>query len=77
MAHAWERAARSGMGDPVLRAAVVGCADIAARRGPTVLRTELDAFAELVASGRTPSDDLRAIAETRGPLRLLEEAARE
>ncbi|WP_460808086.1 ergothioneine biosynthesis glutamate--cysteine ligase EgtA [Nocardioides salsibiostraticola] len=77
VAHAWESAARSGMGDPVLRAAVVGCADIAARRGPEVLRTELETFAELVASGRTPSDELRAIAETRGPLRLLEEAARE
>ncbi len=77
VAHAWESAARSGLGDPVLRAAVVGCADIAARRGPRTLRADLETFAELVASGRTPSEELRAVAENRGPLRLLEEEAHE
>lgn len=76
VAHAWETAARSGIADPALRRAVVGCAEVAARRGPEALRADLEAYAELVASGRTPSTELRAVADAHGPLRLLEEEAR-
>jgi glutamate--cysteine ligase len=75
VAHAWETAARSGTADLDLHAAVAGCAEIAARRGPLELHTELEDFAELVASGRTPSGELRAVADAHGPLHLLEEEA--
>jgi glutamate--cysteine ligase len=75
VASAWETAARHGTADPVLRAAVTGCAEVAARRGPPELRADLEAFAELVASGRTPSGELRAVADAHGPLHLLEEEA--
>lgn len=72
VALSWETAARSGIADPALRVAVAGCAEVAARRGPAALSTELEDFAELVASGRTPCDELRAVAETHGPRHLLE-----
>jgi glutamate--cysteine ligase len=75
VASAWETAARHGTADADLRAAVTGCAEVAARRGPPELRAELEAFAELVASGRTPSGELRAVADAHGPLHLLEEEA--
>ncbi len=76
VAHAWETAARHGLADPAVRAAVVGCADVAARHAPAGLKAEVEAYAELVASGRTPSDELRTHAETHGPVHLLEEEAR-
>ncbi len=75
VAHAWESAARHGLADPAIRRAVAGCAELAARRGPADLRAELEAFAELVGSGRTPADELRSRAERHGPLRVLEEEA--
>lgn len=75
VAHAWETAARHGLADPALRRAATGCAEVAARRGPPDLRPELEAFAELVASGRTPADEIRSRAETHGPLHVLEEEA--
>lgn len=75
VANAWETAARHGTADPDLHAAVTGCAEVAARRGPPELSAELEAFAELVVSGRTPSGELRAVADAHGPLHLLEEEA--
>ena len=76
VAHAWEEAARRGIADPLLRRAVLGCADIAVRRVDPALRPEVEAYAELVASGRTPGDELRAVADTHGPLHLLTEETR-
>ncbi|WP_341926930.1 ergothioneine biosynthesis glutamate--cysteine ligase EgtA [Nocardioides psychrotolerans] len=75
VAHAWEAAARHGLADPALRRAVTGCAEVAARRGPVDLRPQLEALAELVASGRTPADEIRSAAESHGPLHVLEEEA--
>lgn len=75
VAHAWEAAARHGLADPELRRAVTGCAEVAARCGPPDLRGELESFAELVASGRTPVDEIRSRAESHGPWRVLEEEA--
>lgn len=75
VAHAWETAARHGIEDPALRTAVVGCAELSARHCPAPLKADAEAFAELVASGRTPSSELRRVAETDGPLHLLEEEA--
>jgi len=75
VAGAGESAARHGLADPALRTAVVGCVEVATSRCPDTLRPDLEALAELVASGRTPGDELRARARTHGPLRLLEEEA--
>ncbi|HEU4811865.1 MAG TPA: ergothioneine biosynthesis glutamate--cysteine ligase EgtA [Nocardioides sp.] len=71
-----EAAARRGLSDPDLCAAVRGCLELAVSRCAPVLKADLDAFAELVASGRTPSSELRARVEADGPLRVLEEEAR-
>lgn len=70
-----EVAARVGTDDPALDAAVRGCVEVAARRCPPDLKPDLESFAELVLAGRTPSGELRARAETVGPLRVLEEEA--
>ncbi|MEP6815911.1 MAG: ergothioneine biosynthesis glutamate--cysteine ligase EgtA [Marmoricola sp.] len=72
---AWQAAARDGMADPAVRRAVTGCVDLAARRCPDPLKPELEAFAELIASGRTPSAELRARVDKHGPLRVLDEEA--
>jgi glutamate--cysteine ligase len=63
------------MADRSLRRAVRGCAEVAAARCPAELRPDAEAFAELVASGRTPGDELREHAEAAGPLAMLEEEA--
>jgi glutamate--cysteine ligase len=72
---AWVRAARDGLGDAELRAAAVTCVAAAAQRCPDALRSDVVAFAELVDSGRTPGDELRARIDAVGPLAALEEAA--
>ena len=69
-------AARDGVGDPALRAAVSGCAEVAIDRCPPELKAELEAYAELLAGGRTPGDELAAVARERGPLAVLEAEAR-
>jgi glutamate--cysteine ligase len=68
-------AARVGTDDPRVALAVRGCAEVAARHCPAALRPEVEGLAELLLAGRTPSGELRRIAETRGPLRILEEEA--
>ncbi len=75
VAEQWEPAARRGPDDPRLRTAVLGCVEVAAQHCPSALRADLTAFAELIASGRNPSSELRARIETVGPLRVLEEEA--
>ncbi len=70
-----EGAARTGTDDPDLDRAVRGCVEVAARHCPVALRPEVEELAELVLSGRTPSSELRRLAETQGPLRVLEEEA--
>jgi glutamate--cysteine ligase len=76
VADRWETAARRGLDDPALRRAVVGCAEVAVSRVAEPLKGPLEAFAELVTSGRTPCDQLRDVALAHGPLHLLEEEAR-
>jgi glutamate--cysteine ligase len=75
VADAWHTAARVGLDDPQVRAAVTGCADLAARRVPAGLRAEAEDYAELIASGRSPSSELRRRVERAGPLHVLEEEA--
>ncbi|GAB3765463.1 glutamate--cysteine ligase [Nocardioides ginsengisegetis] len=71
-----DEAARSGLADPALRAAAAACAEVAAAHCPPSLKADVERLAELLAAGRTPGDELRHVAETRGPLHLLEEEAR-
>lgn len=75
VADSWQQAARDGMADPAVRRAVTGCVDLAARRCPAPLKHDLEAFAELIVGGHTPSSELRARVERGGPLRVLEEEA--
>ena len=72
---AWVDAAQQGIADPAMRAAVRGCAEVAASRCPAELRPDAEAFAELIESGRTPGDELREHAEDAGPLAMLEDEA--
>lgn len=72
----WVRAAREGLRDPRVRAAATGCADIAARRCPEPLRADVEAYAELIARGRCPGDELRERAAAEDPSTVLEEEAR-
>ncbi len=72
---AWTRAARDGLRDPELRAVATGCLAIAAERCAPELRSGVEAYAELVASGRTPGDELRERVDAGDPLSVLEEEA--
>ena len=72
IAGAWEAAARRGLDDPGLRRAVTGCAQVAVDHCAPDLKADLEEYAELVTSGRTPCDELRRRADAEGPLRLLE-----
>jgi glutamate--cysteine ligase len=72
---AWETAAHEGLAAPVVRRAVEACLELAARRCPVPLRAEVEVLADLVASGSSPGDSLRARALATGPLCLLQEEA--
>jgi glutamate--cysteine ligase len=71
----WQIAAFKGLADPALRRAVQGCVDVAARCCPAPLKAEVEAYADLISSGRTPGDELRARAAAVGPLAVLAEEA--
>ncbi|MFC6285691.1 ergothioneine biosynthesis glutamate--cysteine ligase EgtA [Nocardioides sp. GCM10027113] len=70
-----EHAARDGIADPVVRAATLGCVEVAAARCPVPLRDGVERLAALLGAGRTPGDELHTRADAHGPLRLLEEEA--
>ena len=69
----WHRAARHGLADPVIATAVTGCLELAADRCPDGLRPEVEGFVELVASGSSPSREIRRRVEAVGPLATLQE----
>ena len=71
----WESAARDGLGDAAVRRAVTSCLDVVARQCPAGLRAEVEAFVELIASGRSPSGELRRHVEATSPVAVLEEEA--
>ncbi len=75
VASLWESASQHGPSDRRLRAALSGCVEVAVRHSPSALRREVESFAELIQSGRTPCSELRARIEGQGPLRVLEEEA--
>ncbi|MGY1605075.1 ergothioneine biosynthesis glutamate--cysteine ligase EgtA [Geodermatophilus sp. SYSU D00815] len=70
-AGAWDRAARDGLADPVLRPAAAGCLAAAVDRVPAVLRPEVEALAALVDRGRSPGDAVLAAAARGGPVAAL------
>jgi glutamate--cysteine ligase len=72
----WATAAREGLRDPRLRRAVQGCAEVALLRCPPPLKPALAAYVDLIMSGRTPGDEVRARATDAGPLAVLDEEAR-
>jgi glutamate--cysteine ligase len=71
VAGAWTRAARDGLADPALRLAAAGCLAAAVDAVPAVLRPEVTALAELVATGRSPGDAVLTAAERGGPYAAL------
>jgi glutamate--cysteine ligase len=71
----WLTAARDGLADARVRAAALGCAEIAARYCPVELRADVERYADLIAAGRTPGDDIRRRADQTSPLAVLEEQA--
>jgi glutamate--cysteine ligase len=68
-------AIRHGTADPAVGAAVRGCLDIAQQHCPIELQPDLAGLADLLASGRSPSGEIRARVEQGGPLAVLEEEA--
>jgi ergothioneine biosynthesis glutamate--cysteine ligase EgtA len=74
---AWTTAARDGLADPAIRRAAQECVSAAVDRAPVALKAQMEAYAELVASGRTPGDLIRERADAQGPLAVLEALARE
>ncbi|GGF32515.1 glutamate--cysteine ligase EgtA [Marmoricola endophyticus] len=76
VAEEWQRAARDGLADPAVRAAAVGCLEIALAHAPDALRDEVGELVELLVSGPGPAGLLRRHADAHGPLSLLEEEAR-
>ncbi len=73
---AWEAAAREGLADPAVRAAVQACLHAAATRCPSELVDEVAALADLVDAGSSPGQEVRRRIEAHGPLAVLEEEAR-
>jgi glutamate--cysteine ligase len=72
----WLAAARDGLRDPRIAAATRGCAELAAASCPPELRADAETYAEMIAAGRTPGDDIRERAQQTSPLAVLQENAR-
>lgn len=73
---AWVGAARDGLADAAIHRAAFGCAEIATRRCAPELKRDVEALAELIASGRTPGGEVRERARSADPITVLEEEAR-
>jgi glutamate--cysteine ligase len=77
VADRWLAAAREGLDDPGIRAAAIACVEAAAERCPAELRADVAAYADLVAAGRTPGDEVRGRVATADPVSVLAEYARD
>jgi ergothioneine biosynthesis glutamate--cysteine ligase EgtA len=77
LADAWTTAARDGLADPTIARAANACVEAARDCAPAELKAEIEEYAELVASGRTPGDEVKRQAEKYGPQRAFTTAARE
>ncbi len=72
----WVTAAHAGLDDPAVRACATGCLDLAARHCAPELKSDVEAYAELVSAGRTPGDEIREHIRDTDPLTVLEEESR-
>lgn len=72
----WTSAARDGVADPAVRAAVTGCLDVAAAYAPPALAEEIRDLAAVFAAGHSLASLLRERIDRIGPLAVLEEEAR-
>lgn len=77
VADSWLSAGRCGLHDPALARAARQCLEAAAAASPPELKSDVESYAELVAAGRTPGDHLLDRISQVGPLRALEEEARD
>jgi glutamate--cysteine ligase len=68
---AWTAAAQVGLNDPTIARVARECVQAAVDRAPVDLVNQMSAYAELVMSGRTPGDEVRAMIERDGPLAAL------
>lgn len=66
VAHAWDLAARVGLGDPRLHRAATRCVEMAAALAPDSLAESMGLLAEMVARGRCPADDFADLAVRHG-----------
>lgn len=75
VAESWTAAARVGIADPALRLAALSCLSAVRAAVPPSLKADVDEYADLVETGRTPGDDLLDRSRIGGPLAVLEEEA--
>jgi ergothioneine biosynthesis glutamate--cysteine ligase EgtA len=68
---AWTTAARDGLANLEIAKAANACVEAAVWRAPVELKADMEAYAELVISGRAPGDDVRERADQDGPLSVL------
>ncbi|MCH9702857.1 MAG: ergothioneine biosynthesis glutamate--cysteine ligase EgtA [Actinomycetia bacterium] len=66
VATAWDRAAQVGLGDRYLRAAALGCVQVAAERVPPELEEPMQLLMRSIEQGRSPADDFADRAVRRG-----------
>ena len=71
----WTAAARHGLRDPALAAAADRCLDAAVAASPPALKGEVEAYAALIATRRTPGDELADRIARIGPRAALKEEA--
>ncbi|MGE2715774.1 ergothioneine biosynthesis glutamate--cysteine ligase EgtA [Mycolicibacterium litorale] len=69
VATAWDRAARTGLGDRRLHTAALRCVETAAERAPAPIMESMRQLVRSVEEGRSPADDFadRAVAHGIGP----------
>jgi glutamate--cysteine ligase len=72
----WTRAARAGLADPDLARAARRCLEAAVPVVPPALKPEVERYAELVESGRSPGDGLAKRLMRADPATVLMEVAR-
>lgn len=75
VATAWTEAARDGLSDPRLARAARACLRAAVDAAPASLRADVEAYAELVESGRSPGDDVSDALCRTGAVQVLREVA--
>ena len=76
LADGWTRAARDGLADPALARAARQCIQAALAAVPPELKAEVELYAELVESGRSPGDEFMDQVAASDPATALGEVCR-